>query len=452
MIDTLQMLFFTLVALGVLVTIHEFGHFWVARRCGVKVLRFSIGFGSPLWRWRDKLGTEYVIAALPLGGYVKMVDEREGNVDPADKPYAFNNKSVWQRMAIVVAGPLANFILAIAAYWVVYLLGVQGIAPVIGDIKPDTVAAQAGLEPGQEIVAIDGEATATWQAVGEQLLTRLGEDGEIVFTVRYPDSSLQYHNEADLGGWQVDADNPDPIGSIGIEMFRPEVLPVADTLVEGGAAERAGMAPGDRVMSVNGEAVTDWQDWVTAVRASPGSALAVEVERGSETLALSVTPESVTEPGGKVIGQVGMTVKMPEWPEHLVRNIDYGPVSALAAASHQTWKTTRLVLDSIRKMITGLISPKHLSGPITIAKVAGASAEYGLASYLGFLALLSVSLGVLNLLPIPVLDGGHLMYFVIEAVKGSPVSEKIQMAGYRVGLFLVVGLMILALYNDVMRL
>ncbi len=452
MIDTLQMIFFTLVALGLLVTFHEFGHFWVARRCGVKVVRFSIGFGPVLTRWRDRKGTEFALSALPLGGYVKMVDEREGDVGADDLPYAFNRKSVWQRIAIVAAGPLANFLLAVLLYWVIYLVGVQGVAPVIGDIKPGSVAARAGLEPGQEIVAVDGEPTPTWQALSQQLVRRIGEEGAISFTVTYPDSSLQYENVADLDGWQVDDDKPDPVGSIGIEFYRPEIPPVAEEIVPGGAAEQAGMESGDRVLSVEGQPVSRWQEWVETVRDNPGKPLSVTVERAGREIPLTVTPKAIREEDGGTIGQVGMSVAVPEWPPEMVREMHYGPVAAFGVAVDQTWKTASLVLDSIRKMVVGLISPKHLSGPITIAKVAGASAQYGVAAYLGFLALLSVSLGVLNLLPVPVLDGGHLMYYVIEVVKGSPVSEKVQMAGYRVGLFLVVGLMALALYNDLARL
>ena len=451
MIDTLQTVFYTLLALGVLVTIHEFGHFWVARRCGIKVLRFSVGFGSPLLRWNDRHGTEYVVAALPLGGYVKMLDEREAPVSPGERHLAFNGKSVWQRMAVVVAGPLANFILAVAAYWIVYLLGVQGVAPVIGSVVEDSVAARAKLEPGQEVVAVDGEPTPTLQALGEQLLRRIGEDGVITFTVKYPDSSLQYQTEAELGGWQVDADSPDPIRGIGIEPYRPQVLAVVDSLVPGGPAEQAGFEVGDRLLSADGQEISDWEDWVIYVRARPSQVISVELLRSGEVQLLSVTPDRV-EQSGQTIGQVGMGVKIPDYPRELIREIHYGPVAALGVAARQTWKTSVLVLDSIKKMITGLISTKHLSGPITIAKVAGASAQYGFASYLGFLALLSVSLGVLNLLPVPVLDGGHLLYYIVEAVKGSPVSEQVQAIGYRVGLFLVIGLMVLALYNDVTRL
>jgi len=445
-------IFFTLVALGVLVTFHEFGHFWVARRCGVRVLRFSIGFGTPLVRWHDRRGTEFVIAALPLGGYVKMVDEREGPVRTEDLDGAFNRKSVWQRMAVVVAGPAANFILAVVAYWIVYLLGVQGIAPIVDSVAPGSIAEAAGLESGQEIVAVDGEPTPTWQALGEQLVRRIGEDGLIHFTVKYANSELRYESSAELRGWDLDIDNPDPVGSIGINLYRPQILPVAETVIAGDPAELAGLQPGDLIIEADGLPIADWAAWVDYVRARPGEAIQVRFLRGDQSITTTVVPKTVEQDDGSRIGQVGMSVVIPDWPDDLLREMHYNPASALAAASRQTWRTSVLVLDSIRKMLAGLISAKHLSGPITIAKVAGASAQYGVAAYLGFLALLSVSLGVLNLLPIPVLDGGHLLYYLIEAVKGSPVSESIQMAGYRVGLFLVMALMIFALYNDLMRL
>lgn len=452
MLEIAKTLFFTLVALGVLVTIHEFGHFWVARRCGVKVVRFSIGFGTPIARWQDRFGTEFVLALLPLGGYVKMIDEREGNVAAEDAPFAFNRKTVWQRMAIVSAGPIANFLLAIVAYWCVYLLGVQGIAPVVDGVKPGSVAERVGLEPGQEIIAVDDEPTPTLKALGEQLVLRLGEEGVIRFKVKYPDSNLSYDLEGELDGWQVDADDPDPIGDLGIELYRPKILPVAKDIVAGDPADRAGLQSGDRIVSMDGKPADTWVAWVEYVRARPGQSIAIEVARGDNVFAANITPKEGQDDDGQPIGQVGMSVVIPEWPESYLRTMEYSVPAAFVEALHQTWKTTHLVLDSIKKMVTGIISPKHLSGPITIAKVAGASAQYGVGAYLGFLALLSVSLGVLNLMPIPVLDGGHLLYYAIEAVKGSPVPEKIQMAGYRLGLFLVVGLMVIALYNDVMRL
>lgn len=452
MLDVAKTVFFTLVALGVLVTIHEFGHYWVARRCGIKVLRFSIGFGTPFARWQGRDGTEFVLSVLPLGGYVKMLDEREGDVAEKDLPYAFNRKSVWRRMAVVSAGPLANFLLAILFYWVIFIVGVQGVAPVVDGVKPGSVAHRAGLEQGQEIVAVDGEPTPTWQALGEQLVLRLGEEGVIRFTVQYPDSTLRYDLEAELEGWQIGTDDPDPIGDIGIQLYTPSIPPVADRVMEGEPAQQAGLQSGDRVVVMDGTPVREWSKWVEYVRARPDKPIMIEVARGDETFSTIITPRGVTQGDGAVAGQVGMTVVVPGWPEHLIRKMEYSVPGAFAQALHQTWKTTVMVLDSIKKMVTGIISPKHLSGPITIAKVAGASAQYGITAYIGFLALLSVSLGVLNLLPIPVLDGGHLLYYIVEAAKGSPVPERVQAAGYRLGLFLVVGLMVIALYNDVMRL
>jgi regulator of sigma E protease len=450
--ELLQTIFYTLVALGILVTFHEFGHFWVARRCGIKVLRFSVGFGTPLLRWRDKLGTEFVVSVLPLGGYVKMVDEREGDVEEKDLPYAFNRKSVWQRMAVVAAGPLANFLLAIFLYWIVYSLGVTGVAPVIGSLEPSSVAEQAGLQSGQEIVALDGEPTPTWQALSGQLIRRIGETGPIYFSAKMPGDSAQYEYQGQLQDWLVDADEPEPIRGIGLVPYSPKLLPIADTVVAGEPAESAGLIAGDRVLSADNTPMSDWSTWVSYVRARPGQSIEVEVLRGGGTFSTAIVPKRTVTEAGVAIGQVGMSVQIPEWPEGMIRTVEYGPLEAASQAFKQTWDTTVLILDSVKKMMVGLISAKHLSGPITIAKVAGAAAQYGLTAYLGFLAFLSVSLGVLNLLPIPVLDGGHLMYYIIEIVKGAPVSEKIQMIGFRVGMFLVIGLMLLALYNDLMRL
>lgn len=444
------MVLFTLIALGVLVTFHEYGHFWVARKNGVKVLRFSIGFGTPLLRWHDRHGTEFVVAALPLGGYVKMLDEREGDVAESELPYAFNRKSVWQRMAVVVAGPLANFLLAILVYWVVFAMGEQGVAPVVGSVAADSVAAQAGLQPGQEITAVDGEPTPTWRALRTRLIYRIGETGPITFSVS--EDGQQQQLTGQLHEWLMEVEDVDPVGGIGLTLYQPAILPIADEVLSGEPAARAGMQPGDRVLSVDGIAMATWGDWVDYVRARPGETLSVEVEREGVRRTLRLVPQAETTAQGETIGKVGMSVVIPEWPEEMLRTMEYGFFGALGRGLEETKQTSLLIVDSLKKMIQGLISVKHLSGPITIAKVAGASAQHGVSSYLAFIAFLSVSLGVLNLLPIPVLDGGHLMYYLIEAVKGRPVSEKAQMLGFKLGLMMVVGLMVLALYNDLMRL
>ncbi len=446
-----QTILWFLVALAVLVTVHEFGHFYVARRCGVKVLRFSIGFGKILLRWRDRQGTEYAIAAIPLGGYVKMLDEREGEVPEEQRNQAFNRKNVWQRIAVVAAGPMANFILAILLFWGLMLPGVTGFIPIVGEVEPNSVAAQAGLEPGQEILSVDGEATPTWQALHQQLLRRLGETVTISFKVSYPDSSLQYMSQAQLDNWLRGVEEPNPVAGLGLRLKVPENQVIIGQVERGSPAAEAGLQIGDRVLAADGIAMESWHEWVDYVRARPDQEINLTLERDNKRSQVSVSPEKIEE-GGERFGRVGVGLQPQPWPEDMVREYHYGPIEAFVAGVHRTWETSGFVLLSVKKLLVGEISTKNLSGPITIAKVAGASAESGWKSFVGFVALLSIFLAVFNLLPIPVLDGGHLLYYVIEVLKGSPVSDRVQQMGFKLGLFLILGLMGLALYNDVMRL
>ena len=450
--ELIQTILVTVFSLAVLVTIHEYGHFWVARRCGIKVLRFSVGFGKALYSWRDKHDTEYVIAAIPLGGYVKMLDEREGEVAEHERHMAFNQKSVWQRLATVAAGPLANFLLAIVAYWFVFAGGVSGVAPIIGEVESGSVADLAGLESGQEIIAIDGHATPTWEALHLRLLDRIGESGSISFTVQYPQSSVQYQSDAEINEWLSGDEVSDLMKGLGVELFRPKFKAVIDQVVEGSPASIAGLQSGDEIVAADGVAMSEWSDWVEYVRARPEQVIEVALLRHGQPLDLSLTPAKKMDDQNQPFGQVGVSVEWPEWPEEMRRDYQYGYGAAAVAALERTWDMSVFTLDSIKKMLMGLISPKNLSGPITIAKVATASANSGLEAYLSFIALLSVSLGVLNLLPIPVLDGGHILYGLIEVVTRRPVSERIQVLGYQLGFVIIIGVMMLALYNDISRL
>ncbi|WP_367863587.1 RIP metalloprotease RseP [Pseudomonas guariconensis] len=447
----LYMIIGTLVALGVLVTFHEFGHFWVARRCGVKVLRFSVGFGTPLVRWHDRHGTEFVVAAIPLGGYVKMLDEREGEVPPALLGQSFNRKPVGQRIAIVAAGPIANFLLAILFFWVVALLGTQQVRPVIGAVESGSLAASAGLVAGQEVVSIDGKPTNGWSAVNLQLVRRLGETGTLRVGVRDEGATLERQHEINLDHWLKGVDEPDPIQSLGLRPWRPAIPPVLAEIDPKGPAAAAGLKTGDTLLALDGVALADWQQVVDSVRARPEVKVQLRVERDGAQLEVPVTLARRGE-GQASGGYLGAGVKGVEWPAEMLREVSFGPLEAVGESLSRTWSMSVLTLESLKKMLFGELSVKNLSGPITIAKVAGASAQSGVGDFLNFLAYLSISLGVLNLLPIPVLDGGHLLFYLIELARGRPLSDRVQGWGVQIGISLVIGVMLLALINDLGRL
>ena len=441
-----------ILAIGVLVTVHEFGHFWVARRLGVKVLRFSIGFGKPLWKktfGADR--SEFVIAALPLGGYVRMLDEREGEVAPEELPRAFNRQPVSTRVAVVVAGPLFNFLFAIAAYWLMFVVGIPGLRPVVGDVTPGSYAAQAGIVAGDEIIAIQGAPTPTWESAVMSLLdASLDERDAIELNVRDPGGV-----ERDLQARLVQsAELLEKGGVLRNFGLAPWQLPaVLDELVAGEAAERGGLRSGDHILAADSKPIAGWNDWVEYVRARPEQSIQVEVQRDGATNVLELVPKRVTE-GGKAHGFIGASVRLPDAGQHATMRVvvRHGPLEALPAAVGKTWEVTTLTLRTLWKMLTGKASVENLSGPISIARYAGESAAVGLTTFLAFLGIVSVSLGVLNLLPIPVLDGGHLLYYLVEMVKGSPVSEAAQLAGQKVGIFLLLMLMSVAFYNDLVRL
>ena len=450
-----------LVTLGILVTVHEFGHFWVARRCGVKVLKFSIGFGNAVKTWVGKDCVEYVIAPIPLGGYVRMLGQEDTSVADAEavpaeeQEKSFASKSVWQRMAISADGPAANFLLAIVIFWIINIVfGTSGVAPVISSVTEGSVAERAGLVPGDEIIAIDGEPTLIWQQVALQLVGRMGESGSVTFSVRGPESAAARDVNVPILSFMADSTDPRPLKTLGITQI--DIPAVIYKLIEGEAGEQAGLLAGYRIMRVAGQRIDGWTQWVEIIRASPELELEVEVERGNQLIELRLTPALSELPDGSRIGIIGAYVQQVDYddlvPREMLREVKYNVLSAIVPAITETYEKSVFVLVSIKKMIVGLISVKNINGPITIAQVAGETASYGLNVYLGFLALLSISLGVMNLMPIPVLDGGHILYNLIEIVTRRPVPEKVQSFGLQIGLLLISGIMMLAVYNDVARL
>lgn len=457
-----------IVALGILITVHEFGHFWVARKLGVKVLRFSIGFGKPLLTFRGRpgslqplahgeaqseadLGTEYVVAAIPLGGYVKMLDEREGEVPQRYLDQAFNRKPVAVRSAIVAAGPLFNFAFAILAFWIVGVTGDTGSRPWIGSVAPDSIAAEAGFQAEDEFISIGNVPTPTWESVVYAMLTDSTSGQDVTVTVR------------DTGGMERVRVLPGPrllglaedgqlLGRIGLAPKRPQIDPVIGRVVAGEPAQSAGLLEGDRVLAIDGEPVASWSAMVEYIQARPGTVLQLTIERGGETQQRQVVVGSKTV-GERSVGRIGVGPRIPEGLFEPYRvEVRYGPVEAVGVALGKTGDMSLFMLKVLGRMLTGELSVRNLSGPISIAQTAGKTASYGFTQFMKFLALVSISLGVLNLLPVPILDGGHLFYFMLEAIKGSPLSERTQALGQRIGLAILLGLMTLAFYVDLSRL
>ncbi len=438
------------VMICILVAVHEYGHFWVARRCGVKVLRFSIGFGPRLATWEDSQGTEWALSVIPLGGYVKMLDAREGDVDESEKHLAYNFKHPSQKIAIAIAGPLANFILAVLLYWVLFASqGTAGLSPVIGKIETGSIAEHAKLEVGQEIVAVDGVPTPTRRAVRMQLLNRLGESGSVEFMVKYPDSDLTYGSRGFLEGWLKDKLNPDPIEGLGMAFYYPTPSKIIEQVLDGSAAEEAGVLSQDEILSADGVAVDTWEQWVDIVESKPGKEILLGVLREGDEVSLTLVPKPLKTEDGQVIGRAGVAAQMPIFPSSMVRRNYFSIYTAFIASVSETWETSGFVLLSMKKLILGQISMKNLSGPIGIAKVAGDSARSGFWSFMNLLAMISIYLGVLNLLPIPILDGGHIIYAGVEWISGNPVSEKLQVIGYQLGLAMIMCVMVVAFYNDI---
>ena len=440
------------IAISILVVVHEFGHYWVARRLGVKVLRFSVGFGKPLWSRRfGRDRTEWAVAAIPLGGYVKMLDEREGDVPKAELARAFNRQPVWKRVAIVVAGPLFNFLFAIVIYSVVFSAGVDGLRPLVGKIAPGSLAQQAGFKPGDEILSIDGRPVRSWDERRLYMYDRAIERATVNFRVRDAAGAIE-ERRLDLSSL-----TPTEVGSglleheIGLSPALPEAEPVFDVIDQHGTAAQAGLRVGDRVLAINDEPVKTWADVATIVSGHPGDTLRFRIERAGKQLNFPVAVKAV-ESDGKRYGLIGVGARYPAIPASMRVTVHYTPFEAVAKSIETIWRMSTLTLKMLGKMVLLEVSTKTISGPLTIAQYAGASAQIGLTTFAMFLAAVSISLGVLNLLPVPVLDGGHLLFYLIEGVKGSPLSERAMQWGQQIGVGLLVALMALAMYNDVMRL
>ena len=441
-----------IVALGILVTIHEYGHFWVARKNGVKVERFSVGFGKALWRKTGKDGTEYIVAMIPLGGYVKMLDERVDEVHPEDKDKTFNSKNVYQRIAIIAAGPLANFIFAAFAFYLMFLIGMPSIKPIIGEITPNSIAQQAQLPENSEIINVAGKVTRDWQDVNLALIGEIGNDS-IEFKTKNNDSQYITTYHLNTQNWQFSPDKVSALTSLGITPYMPYIYNELATIAADSPAEQAGFQVGDKLLAINGKSVhEDWLTFAKNIKNYPAEQVTITIERDGEKKNINVTPSAKkSDKKGAFYGYLGVAPRVDSWPEQYKIELSYGPIEAIKESVLRTWELSALTFSMIGKLITGDVSVKNLSGPIGIAQGAGNSAGHGIVYFLGFLALISINLGIINLLPLPVLDGGHLLYYLIELLTGKEVPEKVQEAGFKFGAIVLLMLMATGLFNDFSR-
>ncbi len=439
-----------IVAIGVLVTVHEFGHFWVARRLGVKVLRFSVGFGRPLWRTRaGRDQVEYVIGAIPLGGYVKMLDEAEGEVPESEVHRAFNRQSLPVRFAVVSAGPIFNFLFAVVAYWAMFMVGVSGIKPLVGEVTPDSLAASAGFQSGHEIIRVAERETHSWESVIQGVIGGSLSGAPLSVTVKDPDRGAR-QLELDLSDVALDdLTRGQFFQRLGFSPLRPTIPPRLGRIFEDKPADRAGLKPGDLVLSVDGTTVETWHQLVEYLRARPEQSIEVVVDRSGQQHRLTLVPRAVEE-NGQFVGKIDAALDESVRVQHYAVE-RYSVFEGFSRALDKTGQVTVLTLKMLWKMVTLEVSVENISGPISIAQYAGVSAQVGIARFLEFLGIVSISLGIINLLPIPLLDGGHLMYYLIELVQGRPVSEQAQFVAQRLGIAMLVCLMGLAFYNDLAR-
>jgi regulator of sigma E protease len=448
--DLMRNILAFIIALGILITVHEYGHFWVARKNGVKVLRFSIGFGKAIWRKTGADGTEYVIALIPLGGYVKMLDDRVDEVKESEKHQTFNSKTVYQRIAIIAAGPLANFIFAIFAFYVMFLIGVPSIKPVVSSVAPLSIADNAKLPVNTVILSVSGETTKNWQDVNLALISQIGHD-EIIIETKSVDTLNVKTTKLDTTHWQYSPEKTSALNSLGITPFRPKIHNEIAVVSNESPAQKFGLQKGDKLIKIDGEEFTgSWATFTKKIKQSPNEEMSLGIDRDGIDVNVNVIVGS-TELEGQKIGFLGVMPKIDQWPSEYRVEIAYGVFDAFYEGMKRTWKLISLSFDMIVKLITGDVSVKNLSGPISIAEGAGNSAGHGFVYFLGFLALISINLGIINLLPLPVLDGGHLLYYVIELVTGKPVSEATQEVGFKFGALLLIALMAIAITNDFNR-